>query len=224
MFLKRSFTPEIMDDFSIRDERIDLALIELTAANKLLGGVSTTESGLKLLLKGKKDKNISVLDVGAGASDILQHLHKKLFPVKITSLDLNRRACKFLKEHSVSIVICADSLHIPVKEKKFDVVHASLFFHHFKEDQIKEMLSYLLKISKSGIIINDLRRSMFALLGIKIVSALFSKSYMFKNDGPLSVKRGFIKSDWIEILNGLGIKEYKLKRKWAFRWMLVIYV
>ena len=224
MSLKRSYTPEIMDDFSIRDERIDLALIELTIANKLLGGVSTTEAGLRLLLKGKVDKNISILDIGAGASDILQNLNKKLFSIKITSLDLNKRACKFLKEHSITKIICADSLHIPIKEKVFDIVHASLFFHHFKEEEITEILSKLLKISKSGIIINDLRRSMFALSGIKIVSALFSKSYMFRNDGPLSVKRGFIKSDWIEILKGLGIKKYKLKRKWAFRWMLVIYV
>ena len=86
------------------------------------------------------------------------------------------------------------------------------------------MLASLLNISKSGIIINDLRRSVFALFGIKIIATLFSKSEMFKNDGPLSVRRGFVKTDWLEILKDLGINKYKLKRKWAFRWMLVIYV
>jgi 2-polyprenyl-3-methyl-5-hydroxy-6-metoxy-1,4-benzoquinol methylase len=224
MFLKRSYTPEMMDDFSIQDERIDLALSELRVTNKLLGGISTTEEGLSLLLNGKKSDNISILDVGAGASDILQHLNKNLLPIKIISIDLNKRACKYLKRTSVAEVICADSTCVPVKEEKFDIVHASLFLHHFNEEEIKKMLSGFLKISKYGIIINDLRRSVFALLGIKIISALFSKSEMFKNDGPLSVRRGFVKTDWLKILNGLGIKKYRLKRKWAFRWMLVIYV
>ena len=224
MFLKRSHTPEIMDDFSIQDERIDSALSELTVTNRLLGGISTTEAGFRILLNGWGKTEISALDIGAGASDILNYLSKKLIPVKITSVDLNKRACKFLKANLIPNVICANSLQIPVKEKAFDIIHASLFLHHFKEEEIKEMLSNLLKISKSGIIINDLRRSIFALLGIKIISTLFSKSEMFKNDGPLSVKKGFIKSDWINILNELNIKKYKLKRKWAFRWMLVIYV
>ena len=114
-------------------------------------------------------------------------------------------------------------MNIPVKEKKFDIVHASLFFHHFNEKEIKNMISDFLKISKMGIIINDLRRSVFALAGIKIISTLFSKSEMFKNDGPLSVRRGFVKTDWLKILDSLEIKKYRLKRKWAFRWMLIIY-
>ena len=224
MLLKRSYTSEIMDDFSIQDERISLALSELTVANRLLGGISTTREALRLILNGKLNNEISVLDIGAGASDILKHLKKDLFQIKLTSIDLNRQACKFLKGNSVSDIICADSLRVPVKEKVFDIVHASLFFHHFNKEEIVKMLSAFLKISKSGIIVNDLRRSVFALWGIKIISALFSKSEMFKNDGPLSVRRGFIKSDWIEILKSLGISGYKLKRKWAFRWMLVIYV
>ena len=140
MFLKRSYTPEMMDDFSIQDERIDLALSELRVTNKLLGGISTTEEGLSLLLNGKKSDNISILDVGAGASDILQHLNKNLLPIKIISIDLNKRACKYLKRTSVAEVICADSTSVPVKEEKFDIVHASLFLHHFNEEEIKKML------------------------------------------------------------------------------------
>lgn len=224
MFLKRSCTPEIMDNFSIQDERIDEALSELIVANKLLGGISTTEDGLRLLLNEKKNENISILDVGAGASDILQQLNKESYKIKITSIDLNKRACMLLQKNLISNIVCADSLFIPIKQKQFDVIHASLFFHHFNEEEIKKILTDFLKISKSGIIINDLRRSVFALLGIKIVSALFSKSEMFKNDGPLSVRRGFIKADWLRILNSLGIDNYQLKRKWAFRWMLVIHV
>jgi 2-polyprenyl-3-methyl-5-hydroxy-6-metoxy-1,4-benzoquinol methylase len=224
MFLKRSFKPELMDDFSIQDERIDEALSELEVANKYLGGISTSKEGLNLLLNGKKNGNSSILDVGAGASDILQRLDNNHLSIKITSIDLNKRACLYLKKKSITEIICADSLSLPVRERKFDMVHASLFLHHFKEKEIKRMLLELLKTCRKGIIINDLRRSILALLGIKIISILFSKSEMFRNDGPLSVKRGFIKKDFLKILSEIGITNFILKRKWAFRWLLVIYI
>ena len=223
MFLKRSYSPEIMDDFSILDERIDDALKELSVANKYLGGISTSREGLKLLLNGNNKDNISILDIGAGASDILQYLNKKFRSLKFTSLELNKRACVYLRKNSVSDIVCADSRKLPVKEKQFDVVHASLFLHHFKEEEIKKLLKELLKICREGVIINDLRRSVFALMGIKIISVLLSRSEMFKNDGPLSVKRGFVRGDLLNILSELQVKKYCLKRKWAFRWMLVIY-
>jgi len=71
-------------------------------------------------------------------------------------------------------------------------------------------------------IINDLRRSVWALIGIKLLTILFSKSSMVKNDAPLSVKRGFIKSELIDMLKSLKIINYKIKRKWAFRWLVAI--
>ena len=231
MFLKRSYSPEIMDDFSIQDERIDSALDELKNANRFLGGISTTREGLKLLLKWHPENGIrqpggeiSILDIGSGASDNLLSLKNEFPLIRITAIDLNKRACKYLKSSSGLDVVCADTLTIPVKAKYFDMVHSSLFLHHFTGEEIGQILKALIGISRKGIIINDLRRSVLALAGIKIVAALFSKSEMFKNDGPLSVKRGFVKKELIEIMNLAGINNFTLKRKWAFRWMLVIYI
>lgn len=136
---------------------------------------------------------------------------------------MNKRACKYLRNSSGLDIICADTLKIPVKDNKIDIVHSSLFLHHFNEEEIKQILKNFLEISKLGIVINDLRRSILALAGIKIIAFLFSKSEMFKNDGPLSVRRGFLKKELIDILKELGVKNFTLKRKWAFRWMLVIY-
>lgn len=230
MILKRSYEPEIMDDFSIQDERIDRALDELKNANRFLGGAATSRDALKLLLKnipgkgaGAQGANISILDVGAGASDNLLALKNKFPFITITGLDLSRRACLYLKNTSGPSVICADTINIPVKKKRFDIVHASLFLHHFSAEEIISILKSFREISKLGIIVNDLHRSIFALAGIKLIASVFSKSEMFKNDGPLSVKRGFIRKDLIEILSEAGVNNYTLKWRWAFRWMLVIY-
>jgi 2-polyprenyl-3-methyl-5-hydroxy-6-metoxy-1,4-benzoquinol methylase len=166
---------------------------------------------------------LNILDIGCGASDILIQIKKKFKNLNIYGLDINLRACVYLKKHSSDIrVVCGDVLTFPF-EAPFDIIHASLFFHHFKEEEIKRIIITLLKSCNRGIVINDLRRSIFAWTGIKILTLLFSRSGEVKYDGPLSVKRGFIKKDWSDILDCVAPGKYEMKRRWAFRWLVVIY-
>jgi SAM-dependent methyltransferase len=222
MFLRKSFERELMDDISINDERIDIALKELQIINKYLGGKSVTRKGLKKLHARIASKNkIKILDVGGGASDTLLSLNNTSY--KIFSVDLNKRVTKYLKKNSNGVeIVCGDAFNLPFKFR-FDVSHLSLFLHHFNEEEIKNILSGLSEISKYGVIINDLHRSILAYLGIKILTMLFSKSELVKNDGPLSVKRGFVKNELIKILDDLNF-EYELSYNWAFRWLAVIYL
>ncbi len=189
MFLKRIYSPEIMDDFSIQDERIDLALNELISINQFLGGISTSKLGFSILMKKNTNlSNLKILDVGSGASDVLLSLLGN--NQNIICVDLNKRVCHYLKDRlTEKYIVCSDVKSLPFRSKEFDVIHASLFLHHFNNEEITEILSNLLTLTRFGIIINDLRRSLFAFAGIKLLTSLFSKSNMVKNDAPLSVKK-----------------------------------
>ena len=217
--MKRSYDAEIMDDFSIQDERIDNALHELKLINKYLGGISTTKSALNYFIKSK-DQKVTVLDIGSGSSDNLIAAKNQFSQLQIISLDKNLRVLN--NSENFSKKINSDAFYLPMKNDSFDIIHAALFLHHFNEEQILKLLKEFLRIAKKGIVINDLQRSYFALLGIRILTLLFSKSEMVKNDGPLSVRRGFIKSELLKLLSYAGIKKFFIKKKWAFRWMVVI--
>jgi 2-polyprenyl-3-methyl-5-hydroxy-6-metoxy-1,4-benzoquinol methylase len=228
MFLKRNYNKEIMDDFSITDDRIDKALEELKIINIFLGGNSISLKAIKYLIKQKKlDNVIDILDVGSGGASLFDKvqssLKRKIPKVNWTSIDLNIEACRFEKKtlHGNNVV-CCNAYRLPFKKKTFEIVHASLFLHHFSEKDIIQLLKRFCETCRSGIIINDLRRNLFAYIGIIILTTLFSRSEMVKNDGPLSVRRGFVKSDLTKILLKAGILNYKIKRKWAFRWMIII--
>ena len=208
-----------MDDFSIQDERIDTALSELKIINKYLGGISTTQAALKLFLRND-NKEFKVLDIGSGSSDNLIAAKDSFPNIKILSIDKNLRTLTAVKNFIPKIN--SDAFYLPLKNDSCDLVHVALFLHHFTEDQIKKLLNEFLRISKKGIIINDLQRSYLALLGIKLLTLLFSKSEMVKHDAPISVKRGFSKSELNKLLEELSISDYIIKRKWAFRWMVVI--
>jgi ubiquinone/menaquinone biosynthesis C-methylase UbiE len=219
--LRRRYDPEIMDDDSIRDGRIDRALGELKQVNTFLGGRATTRTGFQVLRKKLGLRNtLSVLDVGAGGADVFDDSVHRL---EITVLDRNPRVCDYLKTHVPYSVVCADARQLPFDEKSYDVVHISLFLHHLDEEEIREMLSCCLRISRRGIIINDLRRSIFAYAGIKTLVALFSNSAMVTHDAPLSVLRGFSKQELKTLLADCGVTKYTLQRRWAFRWLVVIW-
>ena len=218
--MKRIYDSEIMDDFNIQDERIDKALDELKIINKFLGGVSTSKFGLAKL---KLSNNSTIADIGSGASDILFSINGSGTDFKIFSVDKNPRVIDYLNSRNkFSKNILSDALKLPFKDKTFDVAHSSLFIHHFKEDEIVNLIREFFRISKKGIIINDLQRSFLALIGITLLTTFFSKSEMVKNDAPLSVKKGFTKPELLQLLQKAGIKNYSLHRKWAFRWLVVI--
>ncbi len=218
--LRRRHDPEIMDDFSIQDMRIDDALLELKIVNRFLGGKATTRKGFSILRSKKGlDHSLSVLDAGSGGADVFETEKDRY---SIIALDKNPRTCSYLHDHSPYQVVCGDAMDIPFKPRSFDVVHVSLFLHHFTEKEIVALLLSFSKTARHGIIVNDLQRSILAFIGIKILTALFSRSAMVKNDGPLSVLRGFTKKELLTLLKECGFTRFTITWKWAFRWLIVI--
>jgi ubiquinone/menaquinone biosynthesis C-methylase UbiE len=225
MLLKRSSQKEMMDDFSVADTRVYSALAELKIINEFLGGNSVTKNGFEEFC-GRTNRNMpyTVLDAGSGSSDILIKLKNSFKSIIIYAFDKNMKICLYSKiNNNILNIICGDILKLPFKDEYFDIVHASLFLHHFSMNEIQNILVNLLKISRRGIIINELRRNIFALLGIKFLTLVFSKNQLVKNDAPLSVKKGFKKKELQQILMNLQATEYLIKRKWAFRWLIVIF-
>jgi 2-polyprenyl-3-methyl-5-hydroxy-6-metoxy-1,4-benzoquinol methylase len=222
--LARSVQKEIMDDMTIEDERFDEALRELAVVNRCLGGTATSCKGVRMLMKRKPRQDAwSILDVGAGGSDIAEAFSLLHPNMRITSLDLNTRACAYAaKAHPSLTVLQGSVLDLPFEERTFDVVHASLFLHHFTEEELRRILPSLSSTARYGVVINDLRRSAFAYFGIRILTRLFSRSAMVKNDAPLSVRRGFTRKELVRLCASLPSTSYTIQRSWAFRWLVCI--
>ena len=69
---------------------------------------------------------------------------------------------------------------------------------------------------------NDLHRHVVAYNFIKYATKFFSRSYLVKNDAPLSVLRGFRKKEWQGIFERAGISDYAIQWKWAFRYLITV--
>jgi ubiquinone/menaquinone biosynthesis C-methylase UbiE len=214
----RSSEQELMDSTGDYQEVIS-ALRELKKINKFLGGNTISLSGIKNIRNKFNLDYVKVLDAGSGASDILKDPPQ----LDITSLDRNIVMCRAARENDIAKhIVCADAMSLPFHKYSFDIVHASLFIHHFNNQEITQLLKKFCNAARYGVIINDLQRSRFSYYGFKLLTLLFSKNRLVKNDGLVSIRRGFKRKELEEIAGTIKYK-YKLEMRWAFRWLLIIY-
>jgi len=218
---KRSYKKELLDHDNIPFEDIKQNLKELNTINTLLGGHSITLDGIKKLLPNTT-KEIQITEIGCGGGDNLAYLQKKLKGnIKFTGVDLKETCINFAKETYPSIdFICSDYRLLKL-DKKPDIIFSSLFCHHFTNEQLIEQFKWLQANTRKGFIINDLQRHPLAYSSIKLLTQLFSKSYLVKNDAPLSVARGFHKKELNELMKTANICNFEILWKWAFRYLVV---
>lgn len=227
-FNRRSYKLEIMDNPNLSRKDLDPVLKELAFINKVLGGYKTTLDGVEKLIGPRKV--FSFADWGCGGGDTLikvhSHFSKRGVKAELFGYDYSKSVIAFAEEIKPKNVhvnySVADILDLQKSVEMVDVAHNSLFCHHFKDEEVVVIIKKMMAQSNVGIIINDLQRHPIAYYSIKLLTAIFSKSAMVKNDGPLSVLRAFTRKDWERILDSAGIKNYSLKWYWAFRWQLII--
>lgn len=229
-FSQRSETIELMDDLGCSGPVVDQTLAELEFINKWLGGNSVTLNGLDKVLCLRSSNSLKIADLGCGGGDMLMlisnTLKKKNIQTELTGIDANPSIVAYAKKNAASYTEInfktIDIFSDEFRRETYDIVFATLFFHHFSRNQLISLFTHLNRTTRCGIVINDLHRHPLAYYSIKFLTKTFSKSPMVVNDAPLSVQRGFTRSELEEILMSAGITTYSLKWKWAFRWQLVI--
>ena len=218
----RSNKKEILDDDDLPFEDIKICMEELNTINTLLGGHSITLNGLNQFSTAK-NQSLVICEIGCGGGDNLKAISKKYKSAAFIGIDLKDTCIDFAAKQYPELNakwIASDYSKVCFNAQP-DVIFSSLFCHHFTDEQLVFMLQWMHKNSKKGFFINDLQRSTVAYVLIKSLTAIFSKSYMVKNDGPISVTRSFTKKDWHLLFAKAGISTYAVKWKWAFRYLIV---
>lgn len=142
----------------------------------------------------------------------------------ITGIDINTEcinAAKKLSWDSPARFIVSDYKKVEFQSKP-DIIYSSLFCHHFKDAELVSMFRWMRLNSRLGFFINDLHRNRVAYHAIRLLTRLFSRSYLVKHDAPVSVLRGFKKNELKDLLKKAGISNYTIQWKWAFRWLVIV--
>lgn len=227
----RSDEPEIMDDFALEGEVLRDALDKIAKINQLLGGNQLTLQGVQgLIARISKTTEITIVDVGCGNGDMLRTLAeyglKKQLHFKLIGIDANQftihHAIKLSENYSNISYRCEDIFDKPFKELQYDIVLCTLTLHHFKDNEIIKLMTVFNANSKVGIVINDLHRSLISYRLFQALCFVFRLNAMSKEDGLVSILRGFKKEDLIDFSKKLKLNNYKIQWKWAFRYQWII--
>jgi 2-polyprenyl-3-methyl-5-hydroxy-6-metoxy-1,4-benzoquinol methylase len=227
----RTDKAEIMDDFSMKGEILREALDKIARINQLLGGNLLTLRGVQhLLVSVPKSKTITIVDVGCGNGDMLRTLAdfglKSNFKFELIGIDANAFTIGHAKELSKNYTNikyeCLDIFDKPFQELKYDIVLCTLTLHHFKDDEIIDLMTVFRINSRLGIVINDLHRNAIAYRLFQGLCAVFQLNNMSREDGLTSILRGFKKEELQHFSKKLNFSNYKIQWKWAFRYQWII--
>jgi 2-polyprenyl-3-methyl-5-hydroxy-6-metoxy-1,4-benzoquinol methylase len=227
-FKKRSYQKELLDRDDIPFADIKRNMQELDFINRNLGGHDITLDGIVALVqKGAVfNKSLHIVEIGCGGGDNLRAikewaLYIKL-PVTLSGIDINPECIAYAREQKQNSGIqflCSDYQLVQFSTKP-DIIFSSLFCHHFTDEELIIQLQWMERNSGIGFFINDLHRHLLAYYSIKILTTFFSRSYLVKNDAPLSVRRGFTRKDWHRLFAHAQISSYRCRWRWAFRWLI----
>jgi 2-polyprenyl-3-methyl-5-hydroxy-6-metoxy-1,4-benzoquinol methylase len=227
----RSNEPEIMDNFEMKGEILRDALDKIAKINQLLGGNQLTLQGVQELIgKNPTATEFTIVDVGCGNGDMLRRLAdyglKNNFNFRLIGIDANNftinHARKLSDNYPNISYRCEDIFSQPFEELKYDIILCTLTLHHFKDDEIIRLMTIFNDNSRIGVVINDLQRSALAYRLFQGLCIVFRLNTMSKEDGLVSILRGFKKEELVRFSQKIKLINYKIKWKWAFRYQWII--
>jgi len=214
----------LLDRPDIPFEDIKRNMQELNFINTWLGGHAITVTGVQALVNAQSP--VTICEIGCGGGDNLVAIKnwcdKKNIPAAFIGIDINPHCTEVAAERLLSNTQLITSDYKDVQlEKQPDIIFSSLFCHHFSDREMVKQLQWMKTNARLGFFINDLHRHRVAYYSIKVLTTLFSNSYLVKHDAPLSVARGFTREEWLQFFNIAGISNYSIEWKWAFRWLII---
>lgn len=227
----RTDQSEIMDDLQMEGDILKDALDKIATINQVLGGNRLTLKGVQQLIRNiQQSQEIVILDVGCGNGDMLRRLAdfalKNNLKFKLIGVDANNftinHAIKISENYPNIRFQCVDVFNTTFKDLKCDIVLCTLTLHHFKNDQIISLLKIFYQNSSIGIVINDLHRNAIAYRLFQALCFVFQLNKMSKEDGLISILRGFKKEELVVFSKELNLKKYSINWKWAFRYQWII--
>lgn len=223
----RSRRAEWMDRSGNSLEDLEGALADIAIVNRRLGGAKVLLDAVRPWLRASRDgRPFEILDVGTGGADLalalLRAARAEAVEARVAAIEIDAATAAVARrrEEAGLRVVRADAFRLPFRDRQFDLVCVSLFLHHFPEEEGVRLLRGLARVCRGVIVVNDLARHLVPWAFIAVAARLTRRHPMFVHDAPLSVLRGFTRSELLSIAERAGLRDIRVRARWPFRLVL----
>ena len=212
--MRRELVAELLDSDAGSPEEVRASLRDLDRINRWFGGVHTTAGMLRRAAPAPG--LLSVLDVAAACSAVVA-LAAKQAGLRVIVTRLDRAPSHFQGQAGV----VGDALRLPFQDGAFDFVHSCLFLHHLCAPEAALFLQDALRVARTAVLVNDLRRDPLHWLSVKVASPiLFSR--ITQHDGPASVRQAYTRDELTAIAQITGAR-WEIKNSFFFRFAMILW-
>ena len=188
----RSTAHELLDGEQLDVIELRTNLREMAMLNRLPGGVGDSVRAVERLLGEQSEA--TVLDVGTGSGDFVRRLRKRRH-VELIASDVRPEILEIAARNLAGTdhvsLLRADARALPLGDGEVDVAHASLLMHHFDPDDAITALAEMRRVSRLGVVINDLRRGLLPFTMTAVTVLALSRGSYTRHDGVLSARRAY---------------------------------
>jgi len=209
-------TPELLDGPLDDPDALRGNLRDLRRINGLLGGAALSRRALERLFGVETPERVCLLDVGTGGGDIAQSLRKGGIhdrPLEVVAVDSRAEVLAAARSLDPSLdgpdgvqLGVADGRGLPFPDGAFDVAHASLVVHHLEPIEAVAFLRELRRVSRRGVVVNDLIRGRIYWLMALAGTRLLTRNRLTRYDGPLSVRRAYTVAELQALIEAAGLR------------------
>lgn len=232
---QRSDELEHLDKGDYTPVEYEGCMVELRRINRWLGDASALRHSLLKEIERAGLENFSVLDVGAGSGELLRVVagwaRETKRQASLVGLELNARSAHAIVEESLDLIeesrelisidsVRGDALRLPFAGNSFDYAICSLFTHHFKDEHVVAILDELSRVARRRIFVIDLHRHPVAYYLYTTVGHLFLHNRLIREDGALSILRGFRPRELRRLAAQSHLTNIKIERRFPFRLVL----
>ncbi|MDQ3743686.1 MAG: methyltransferase domain-containing protein [Acidobacteriota bacterium] len=243
-FRQRSDELEHLDLGDYTPEEYEGCMVELRRVNRWLGDArALSRSVLPEIERDvtpeiKRDlspeteagdaREFSLLDVGAGTGELLREVarwaRERKIRARLVGLELNERSALGILEESRGfgeiMAVRGDALRLPFDDAAFDYAMCSLFTHHFRDDGAVSVLREMSRVARRRVYVIDLHRHPVAYYFYTTVARLFLHNRLIREDGALSILRGFVPRELLRLAESAGLARAKVERRFPYRLVL----
>jgi SAM-dependent methyltransferase len=210
----RSTQPETSDDESTDPATYQRCLDELAVVNRV---TFTHYPTLRWLARATRahvaGDTVTVLDVACGHGDLLRAIatwaQQRGLNMPLSGIDVNPRSTAIARQATPRWMNIdyqtADVFRHHVAERP-DFIVSSDCTHHLNDEDVVKFLAWLDENSRRGWHIVDLQRHALPYHSFPALARLMGWHRILREDGVISIARGFRRSDWRNYLAEAGLQ------------------